>query len=461
MKKLLRIMIFIPLCGLLVVLGASLALSLYYSKNFPVNTWINGVYCTGKTLEEVNRELADRTPVPDITLIGAAGEQTTLSLAEADGQADYRQALKNYLQKHASYLWMRNLDTPVQAAVEEVQYSWNTEKLRNQFSELSFVQENNGREKGVSIELTEDGYVLQDGNSNLLDTDRAFEYMEKCLKAGKTTISLQEGGCYDTLEDSSADKAARLCFQQLEELFSCNLVYDMGAEKIPLTADILSHFVMLEEGQILLKEEGIRDWVAELATQYDTKNTTRTFQATRGESVEVPYVTYGTCLNQEKEVKWLLENFWENRQVRSEPEYHIPSYSQEPFYRGLDDIGPTYIEIDMTTQHMYYYQEGELKLDTDIVTGNMARKMGTPEGINYVYNKQRNRVLRGPGYASPVKYWMPVKGGIGIHDASWRKEFGGEIYKKSGSHGCINTPTDVMSTLYDMVEVGTPVVMFY
>ena len=44
MKKLLRIMIFIPLCGLLVVLGASLALSLYYSKNFPVNTWINGVY---------------------------------------------------------------------------------------------------------------------------------------------------------------------------------------------------------------------------------------------------------------------------------------------------------------------------------------------------------------------------------------------------------------------------------
>ena len=118
MKKLLRIMIFIPLCGLLVVLGASLALSLYYSKNFPVNTWINGVYCTGKTLEEVNRELADRTPVPDITLIGAAGEQATLSLTEADGQADYRQALKNYLQKHASYLWMRNLDTPVQAAVE-------------------------------------------------------------------------------------------------------------------------------------------------------------------------------------------------------------------------------------------------------------------------------------------------------------------------------------------------------
>ena len=59
-----------------------------------------------------------------------------------------------------------------------------------------------------------------------------------------------------------------------------------------------------------------------------------------------------------------------------------------------------------------------------MVTGNMRRRMGTPEGVNFVYNKQKDRVLRGPGYASPVKFWVPVKGSIGIHDASWRKEFG-------------------------------------
>ena len=87
--------------------------------------------------------------------------------------------------------------------------------------------------------------------------------------------------------------------------------------------------------------------------------------------------------------------------------------------------------------------------------------MGTPAGVNYVNNKQRNRVLRGEGYASPVKYWVPVKGAIGIHDANWRSEFGGEIYKTNGSHGCINTPTEIMSQLYDAVEIGTPVIMFY
>ena len=56
---------------------------------------------------------------------------------------------------------------------------------------------------------------------------------------------------------------------------------------------------------------------------------------------------------------------------------------------------------------------------------------------------------------------MPVKGGIGIHDASWRKEFGGEIYKKSGSHGCINMALDKVQEFYGMIEVGTPVVAYY
>lgn len=129
--------------------------------------------------------------------------------------------------------------------------------------------------------------------------------------------------------------------------------------------------------------------------------------------------------------------------------------------RGKNDIGDTYIEVDMTEQKMYYYEDGELILETDIVTGNTGRRMGTPQGVNYVYNKQRNRVLRGQGYASPVKYWVPVKGAIGIHDASWRSKFGGEIYKTNGSHGCINTPTEIMAQLYESVEIGTPVIMFY
>ena len=129
--------------------------------------------------------------------------------------------------------------------------------------------------------------------------------------------------------------------------------------------------------------------------------------------------------------------------------------------QGKDDIGDTYIEVDMTNQMMYYYVEGKLEIETPVVTGNISLRRGTPEGTNYVYNKQKNRILRGEDYATPVAYWIPVRGAIGIHDASWRSKYGGEIYKTNGSHGCINTPLEEVAKLYDMVEIGTPCVMFY
>ena len=136
-------------------------------------------------------------------------------------------------------------------------------------------------------------------------------------------------------------------------------------------------------------------------------------------------------------------------------------YTQKAWVQGKNDIGNTYVEIDMGEQMMYYYADGVQKVATPIVTGNTSRRMGTPSGVNYVYLKQTNRILRGPGYASHVDFWMPVKGNIGIHDAAWRSKYGGTIYQTNGSHGCINTPRDAMVELYESVEVGTPVVMFY
>ena len=215
-----------------------------------------------------------------------------------------------------------------------------------------------------------------------------------------------------------------------------------------------------EQGRIKVSQSAVQEWVENLAARYDTCGTEREFAATRGDIVTVKYVTYGTKLDVEAEQAYLLEVL-QGEGDEAGSMLHVPAYSQQGYVRGLDDIGDTYIEIDMTEQRMYYYADGELTLETDVVTGNTGRRMGTPQGINFVYAKERNRTLRGADYASFVKYWMPVKGNVGIHDASWRTKFGGQIYKTNGSHGCINTPSDIMSQLYELAEVGTPVIMFY
>ena len=162
---------------------------------------------------------------------------------------------------------------------------------------------------------------------------------------------------------------------------------------------------------------------------------------------------YGTQIHKQKEVAYLMNYLNEPIEIVREP-----VYIKDVTYQDSNVIEKTYVEVDMTQQKMYFFLEGEKVLETDVVTGCTSKNMGTPEMVCYINYKIRNRYLKGRYF---VNYWVPVYGGIGLHDATWRDEFGGEIYIKNGSHGCINTPLEKMAELYDMLEVGMPVVIHY
>ena len=91
-------------------------------------------------------------------------------------------------------------------------------------------------------------------------------------------------------------------------------------------------------------------------------------------------------------------------------------------------------------------------MSCDCVTGRVPDRK-TPSGIFFISECAKNKTLRGPGYASFVNRWMRLtNSGIGLHDATWRRSFGGSIYMHDGSHGCINLPKDFAYELYDWVQ---------
>ena len=120
----------------------------------------------------------------------------------------------------------------------------------------------------------------------------------------------------------------------------------------------------------------------------------------------------------------------------------------------------TYIEVSIAQQHMWFYEKGKLVLDTDVVTGNDDGSCNTPTGNFTITSRATNTTLTGPGYSSFVNYWMGFYGGCGVHDASWRSSFGGDIYKGNGSHGCVNTPYAKVKTIYERTEMGTPIYVY-
>lgn len=124
------------------------------------------------------------------------------------------------------------------------------------------------------------------------------------------------------------------------------------------------------------------------------------------------------------------------------------------------EVGDTYVEVSLNDQHVWYIVDGDVYLEGDCVTGNY-NSADTPKGFFYLNNKMSPCTLKGDDYVSYVTYWMPfIGGGWGLHDASWRNKFGGNIYKGDGSHGCVNLPTKVAKKLYAHIEIGTPVIVY-
>ncbi|MBQ0018436.1 MAG: L,D-transpeptidase family protein [Clostridiales bacterium] len=125
----------------------------------------------------------------------------------------------------------------------------------------------------------------------------------------------------------------------------------------------------------------------------------------------------------------------------------------------------TYVFVDVAKQTLTYFVDGKVKLETPVVTGN-AYGHGTPKGTYRLNNKTRNQKLvgredNGDEYESFVYYWMAFIGNsYGLHDATWRATFGGNIYQGNGSHGCVNMPIAKAGELYEMIEIGTPVIIY-
>ena len=203
-------------------------------------------------------------------------------------------------------------------------------------------------------------------------------------------------------------------------------------------------------------------YVQGLRNKYDTPAGTQTWQSADGTAKSIK-TNYGWHIDQAKETEALIANIQSLQSVTREPVYASRAAQTE-----MPQWGKTFVEIDLSSQHVYFYQDGNCVWDSKCVTGTATDPdRATPTGVFALKYKQRDRVLRGrinpqtgkPSYESPVAYWMPFNGNIGLHDANWRSSFGGNIYLKSGSHGCINLPPKNAKTLYELITPGTVIVV--
>ena len=253
-------------------------------------------------------------------------------------------------------------------------------------------------------------------------------------------------------------------------LCKASITYVFGSVKEVLDWNTIKDWITIENGQGVISDELAYGYVIDMASRYNTRHYDRNFHTSVGTDIVIPSYEndYGYTVNEDEEFRQLIADIRSNQEVEREPVYYSTTseYENPLYYRrdGRDDLAGNYVEVNLTAQHLWFYKDGSLIIDTDIVSGSVARKSETKTGTFPLAYKESPSILVGQdaanGYRTEVQYWMPFYMGQGLHDASWRYSFGGNIYMTNGSHGCVNMPPYAAQILYENIDAGTCIVIY-
>lgn len=296
-----------------------------------------------------------------------------------------------------------------------------------------------------------------------IDMDKLMAAVKDALNSQTRLLKVENLDCYKTIQVTADNADLNQMCANLNRYKDINITYVFGDQQEILPGlEAVKWIDGVSGSTVQVNQQKVAEYVKYLADKYDTYGKPHTFTSTSGRQVSVNG-DYGWQINQAEEAVALTRMVQNGTNQTREP-----AYSRTAASRTGNDFGTTYVEVDMGLQHIYMYENGTLIAEAPIVTGNVAKGWTTPEGLYTLYYKERDRVLRGPkradgtySYESPVSYWMPFNGGIGLHDASWRGKFGGEIYKNNGSHGCINIPPKTAAVIFEHAYKGIPILCFY
>lgn len=435
---------------------AYLAASVYFMEHFFLGTAVNGENVEFQTVKQVNSLILEQAEGYGLTLLERGGTEESVTAQQLGMSFSETENVRNYKRVQNGFLWPRMFwqqDT-YQIAPD---ITFDEETFDETLASLSCVREGEEPED-ARVELTADGYELYpEQQGSRIKEDVLKEQVRAAAETLTETVDLEEAGCYEAPSLTADSPEITELTAKLDQWFATEVTYEFGSQTEVVDSSVVAGFIQLDGCEASLSEEAVRAWVAGLADRRDTYKKSRQFNSTLRGVITVSGGNYGWQIDQETETAALLASV-----EKGETAAKQPAWSREGKAWGdNNDVGDTYIEVDMGAQHMWAYKDGALLIDTDVVTGNISRNYGTPSMVAAIQYKDRNAVLRGDNYATPVKYWMPFYGNYGIHDASWRREFGGTVYLTNGSHGCVNTPPAAMRVIFENMDSGTPVVLYY
>lgn len=448
---------------LLIVYGS---IAIYFQSHFFPNTFINGVDCSDLEAAEAARLVDALILNYRLEVSGRLNEDAEQGVLGEINAADIdlhyvgtQSAVESILEQQNNLFWIEILANKHYGNSLVQGVSFDEDKLCNLVKQWEAFREMIVPQDAYIGDYSEEknGYeIVPETNGTKMDVEVALENIKAEILAQSANYTLAEE-MYESAKITTEDKELNDKVDTINTWLSAEITYDWNGSEIVVDKELLREWISFVDCEPKLDENAVAAFVAENAKERDTYGKRRKFVTTLGAEITLPSGAYGWRTDQEGETTELIQLIYGGNKVEREP-----LYKNKARQKGLNDIGSSYVEADLTNQHLYLYYKGQLVLETDFVSGIMTDPgCVTPYGVFGLTYKTTNAVLRGADYETPVSYWMPFHGNFGMHDATWRTEFGGDIYLTDGSHGCLNLPLDKAEAIYGYLSTGFPIICYY
>lgn len=469
------------------VLIAYVAGFIYFSGHFYQDVAINGVDVSNMNQAEAKQALDDFYKAYCLTIVTIDGKEIKLVGNDISMKIVLHDEFDSCFDKQESYLWFVNMLNHHDYAIG-ADATYDNDALTAQINSMNLLNKTTmvtPRDAYVGVEDNKFVIIEEIMGSTLLE-DKFKSAIAENLNAVQFSVNLLDAGCYQLPKVYAKDA------EITSELEAKN-VYAASPVKLQLDDLVLEPGMQLYED--VLEKKGdtyavskalVKKYVGKLAEKYNTINSERVFTTSfDNKKVSVLGTAFGYELNVDETTDKLYAALTGGKAATVEAVFDQKGYTLQ----GENDIGNTYVEVNLSEQRVIAYKNGRKIAEGDCVSGKESVGHGTTIGLYAIQDKLSPTVLRGEkkpvtktevwfdefgqpfehttttmeyDYESPVTFWLQFNGGIGLHDAAgWRSAYGGSIYYYSGSHGCVNLPYDLAKTLYENFQIGDPVVVYF
>ncbi len=457
-----------------VLILAAMAGAAYYlyrqvnSGLFFEETKLNGYDVSGMTAKEVLLLLEKDYSAPTVTITEDGKTAEKLTLAEMGYEIDEMKLLSNIqdAMREQNISLIFSLMDGNEFEVD-VPFTFDEKTFDSAVSSANFAEPRvastdaemkfNGTEYYIEPETY--GNEFDDADLQVYVKDYTDKLVQSDRPAGDTEIEFPESFYY-LPEVTKDDEEMNETMNIYNSFCKADITITFGEENVHIDWDDIQNWLKIEDGEAVIEDQPVYDLVYNMAAKYNTLYLPRTFTTTNNQTITFESSDYGWQIDQDAEAQQLFADIRSNSTVVREPIYSTRGYQRN----GTDDLDGCYVEIDLTKQHLWFYMNGELVIETDFVSGLPKDNRETVTGVFPLAYKESPSILTGGqgngAYETEVQYWMPFHDGQGLHDAWWRTEFGGNIYQTNGSHGCVNLPSEAAKTIYENIEANVAIILY-